>query len=111
MAAGPVKKSAAKAARPVAVVDGFALVRVAPRKKAAALSANDSASVLVRRIGEALKKPGIHKQVVFRDNKAGIYSYSADPRDPTRMVRESSDGTRRVGRLVKGRFVAAKKAA
>lgn len=111
MATGHTKKGASKTRQSVAVVAGFALVRVEPKKKAEAVSTNDTASVLVKRVGEALKKPGIHKQVVFRDNKTGIYSYSAYPKDPTKVVREASDGSKRIGRLVNGRFVATKTAA
>lgn len=111
MASGHTKKGASKTGQPVTVVGGFTLVRVEPKKKAAAVPANDTASVLVRRIGEALKRPGIDKQVVFRDNKAGIYSYSTYPRDPTKVIREASNGTKKVGRVVNGKFVATKTAA
>jgi hypothetical protein len=112
MPAEHTKKGASKTRQPTTVVAGFALVRVEPKKRSAsAVSANETASVLVKRVGEALRRPGIDKQVVFRDKKTGIYSYSTYPRDPTKVIREASDGTKRIGRLINGRFVAAKIAA
>lgn len=95
----------------VTEVAGFALVRVQPKRKSAEIPLSETATVLVQRAGRALKKPGIDKQVVFRDAKTGIFSYSTFPDDPTKIVREAADGSKRVGRLVNGRFVAAKTAA
>lgn len=94
--------------RSVAVVSGFALVRVEPKKRAVAVPRKDTAAVLVQKVGGALNKPGVDKRVVFKDQRTGVFSYSAYPGDPTKVVRESADGSKRVGRLVKGRFVAAK---
>ena len=95
----------------VKTVAGFALVRVQPKARNAAVPPKDSATVLVAKVGRALNKPGIDKRVVFRDDKTGIFSYSTYPGDPTKVVREAADGTKRIGRVVNGRFVAAKTAA
>ncbi len=64
----------------------------------------DEASVMVRKAGKALKKPGIKRKVVFKKATKGIFAYSVDPSDATRVVREASDGTRRIGRVIAGRF-------
>ncbi len=109
---GHAKKAASKAnvlpSRSVASVAGFELVQVGPKRKRPPIPAEDSASVLVQKVGKALRKPGIDKQTVFRGGATRVFSYSAYPSDPTRVVREASDGTKRIGRLVKGKFVAAK---
>ena len=115
MASSSAKKPSSKAVRltgeSVAVVAGFALVRVEPKKKRGAIPPKESSTVLVQKVGQALKKPGIDKKVVFRDNRTGVYSYSTYPSDPTKVMREAADGTKRIGRLVNGKFVAAKTAA
>ncbi len=92
----------------VATVAGFALVRVQPKRRAAPVSPKDSATVLVAKVGRALKKPGVARRVVFRDNQTGVFSYSTYANDPTKVVREAADGTKRIGNLVNGKFVAAK---
>ena len=68
----------------------------------------EGARVVVTKVGKALNRPGINKRkVVFRDGEVGgIFAYSVDPQDPTKVVREAFDGTRRSGRLVGGRFKA-----
>ena len=115
MASAASKKAAAKSSslkgQSVATVSGFALVRTQPRKKAVQVPSVDSAAVLMAKVGRALRKPGIDKQVVFADNRAGVFSYSTYPVDPSKVLRESADGTKRIGRLVNGRFVVAKSAA
>jgi hypothetical protein len=71
---------------------------------------SDEAKVAVIKVGQALSKPGIDKQrVVFKSHMrtdAGIFAYSIYPDDTTKVVREAADGTRRVGRLVGGKFKA-----
>jgi hypothetical protein len=115
MASAASKKSSTNSSQrkgqSVAVVSGFALVRTQPRKKPVQVPSKDSAAVLMAKVGRALKKPGIDKQVVFTDNRARVFSYSTYPVDPSKVVRESADGTKRIGRLVNGRFVAAKSVA
>lgn len=108
MATTPVKKASNKTVKltgvSVASVAGFVLVRTG-KKKAAAVRQADRASVLVAKAGRALSKPGIDRHVVFKGNQSRIFSYSTDPADPLRLVREASDGTKRVGRLVGAKFV------
>lgn len=108
MANTPSEKGASKAVRvtgeSVAVVAGFALVRT-EKKRPITVRQEDRAVVLVAKAGRALKKPGIDKQVVFKGNQPHIFSYSTYPLDPSKVVREASDGTKRVGRLVGKKFV------
>lgn len=116
MASAATKKTARQGADPtsqaVVQVAGFALVRTHPRRKSVEVPENDRATVLVAKAGAALRKPGIGRDVVFRDKRTGvIFSYSTYPADPTKVVRESADGTKRIGRLVNGKFIASKIAA
>lgn len=92
----------------VATVAGFALVRVQPKRRATPVPFKDSATVLVGKVGRALNKPGVDKRVVFRDNQTGVFSYSTYVNDPTKVVREAADGTKRIGNLINGKFVASK---
>lgn len=50
----------------------------------------------------ALRHPGLARRSIF--TTTGVSSYSAYTRDPSKIVRESTDGTKTVGRLVNGRF-------
>ena len=108
MATTPTKKASGNSVQltgvSVAVVEGFALVRT-DRIKPAAVRRADRATVLVAKAARALTKPGIDKQVVFKGNQSRIFSYSTDPADPSKLVREAADGTKRVGRLVGEKFV------
>lgn len=67
---------------------------------------------LLQKAAKALSKPGIPRSAVFGDgtNKR-LFSYSIDSEDPTRLVRIAFDGTRRVGKLVNGKFQPIKRAA
>ena len=67
---------------------------------------------LLQKAAKALSKPGIPRSAVFGDgtNKR-LFSYSLDSEDPTRLVRVAFDGTRRVGRLVNGKFQPIKRVA
>ncbi|MEJ8850812.1 hypothetical protein [Variovorax rhizosphaerae] len=66
-------------------------------------------TVFVRKLARALSTPGIHESLVFRGpNAAKVFSYSADPRDPGKILRKSFDGTRTTGQLVDGKFRASK---
>ncbi len=96
------------------VGDDLVLVRTAqPKKRVASTRAADRATVLVHKVANALQKPGILKSAVFRgSNSTKIFAYSVDPTDPSRVIREAADGTRRVGRLgADGKFKVADKAA
>jgi hypothetical protein len=105
-------KRQAVTGQPVAALGTrFVLVRVGSKAlgREAEVQPGDTASVLVTKAGQALKKPGIPKQAVFgHGNRSGIYAYSVYPADPTKIVREAADGSRTVGRLVNGRFQALK---
>lgn len=82
------------------------LVRVGKtRRPPRSVSRSDEAEVIVRKLGKALSKPGISKQVVFRTHTSEkVFAYSAYPEDVTKVVREAADGTRTVGRVVGRRF-------
>jgi len=73
----------------------------------------DKAKVLVGKAAVALKKPGIDKSSVFRGAKPQkVFAYSVLSGDTSKVVRESADGTRLVGRLgLDGKFRASNKAA
>jgi hypothetical protein len=101
--------------RLVGAEDGFAAARtvlgggfVLVRDRSAAqrrnpVRAGETAVDLVSRAAQALKKPGIDQsRVVFGKGQATrkkVFSYSADPADPSLLVREDSDGTRTRGRF------------
>lgn len=89
----------------------FVLVRVGGKAggQKQEVRPGDTASVLVTKAGQALKKPGIPKQAVFGSrDRSGVYAYSVYPADPSKIVREASDGSRTIGRLVNGKFQALK---
>jgi hypothetical protein len=67
---------------------------------------SEKSSVLIEGIAKAIRKAGIHRDVVFTPQKKGkkVYAYSIYPADPTKIVREDSNGRKKVGRLVGGKF-------
>ena len=64
----------------------------------------DTTVAMLRKTAKALNKPGISNLSIFTNKSAGIFAYSADPLDATKLVRTSRDGTRRKGRVVGGKF-------
>ena len=86
--------------------DDLVLVRLsAVNASPAKLENSERASSLVRKAGKALSKPGIRRETVFGHGSGrGISAYSVYPADPTKIVRESADGQKRIGRMVGGRF-------
>ena len=86
--------------------DDLVLVRLSAANAAPAkLDRSERASALVLKAGKALSKPGISRETVFGHGSGrGISAYSVYPADPTKVVRESADGKKRIGRLVGGRF-------
>jgi hypothetical protein len=83
----------------------LAIVRTGSPKSRMATRRSDQADVMVRKMGKALSKPGISKAAIFQGRVTGkIFAYSVDPSDATRIVREGPDGTRRIGRVVGGKF-------
>lgn len=86
----------------------FVIVRMGPAVKAETkVRAGEDARTMLLKMAKAIEKPGIRRDVVFPDSNPRAYAYYIDAKDPTRIVRESRDGTRKVGRLVQGRFRAA----
>ena len=97
-----------RAKRPVTlpiISTDFRIIRTDRLKAPGAVAHREQAGILVDKAVKALSKPGLKRDAVF--HKAGIYAYSLDPRDPTKVVRESSTGKKQVGRLVEGKFKAA----
>lgn len=87
---------------------GMALVKIGKTAKGA-VRPEDETTVLVKKAARALNKPGIDRSVVFQGpNAAKIFSYSVYPQDTTKVIRESANGARVVGRLVDGKFRAIK---
>jgi hypothetical protein len=65
----------------------------------------ESARVLVKKFGTALRSAGISRSDVFPPNFSGqLHIYSVDPTDPSRTIRRSRDGQSLVGRFIGGRF-------
>nr|WP_297530643.1 hypothetical protein [uncultured Roseateles sp.] len=67
---------------------------------------DEQTSSLMKKVGEALEKPGVSRKTVFPPGANISFVYSADPSDPSILVRKSADGKRERGRLVHGRFQA-----
>jgi hypothetical protein len=66
---------------------------------------SDETEVMLRKAAKALTKPGISKLSIFKGRKSpGIFAYSADPKDASKVVQEAWDGTRRVGKAVGRKF-------
>ncbi|MCK9687323.1 hypothetical protein [Scleromatobacter humisilvae] len=89
-------------------VPGFELVRISVLDKFSPAAESERASTLIPKFAAALNRPGISKAVVFRGLRRGVYSYSIDIADITRVVRVDADGRRTVGRFVGNRFRAVK---
>jgi hypothetical protein len=88
----------------VASVGGhFVLVKTSKSSTAAKAPKDESARLLAA-AGSALARPGISRSAVFGEGRKNVFAYSLDPQDPTRFIRESQDGTRRVGKMVNGKF-------
>jgi hypothetical protein len=96
-----------------ALGDDFVMVRVSATPARGPVPVAESAKALVTKAAVAMKKPGIDKASVFRGAKAKkVYAYSVLPSDVTKVVRESVDGVRHIGRFgVDGRFRVLSKAA
>jgi hypothetical protein len=93
--------------RPVTYLTGsFLLATTAlPKKKVASTKSAESARVLVKKFGTALRNAGISRSDVFPPDFSGqLHIYSVDPSDPSRTIRRSRDGESSVGRFVGGRF-------
>lgn len=88
----------------VASVGGhFLLVKTSHVRTLPKVPEGESARVLAA-AGRALARPGISRASVFGNGNKNVYAYSLDPQDSTRFIREARDGTRRVGKMVNGKF-------
>jgi hypothetical protein len=67
---------------------------------------SEDAGSLLKKVGNALNRPGINKDAIFKRFHSGVFAYSADPADPDKIVRRSVAGKKTIGRLVRGRFKA-----
>ena len=88
----------------VASIGGhFVLVKTSKSSPAAKAPTGESARLLAA-AGSALSRPGISRSSVFGSGRKNVFAYSLDPKDPTRFIREAQDGTRRIGKMVNGKF-------
>lgn len=111
--AAPKLKSAAKSAPAdqtvVAEVAGFQLVKSGRARKLPApapAKAMEASQALLTRVGKALRAPGIQPRPAVKN----AYVYAAYPADLTKVIERAPDGTKRIGRLVQGRFIPSKTA-
>ncbi len=117
MATSSIKKlDPQKSAKPLTVKGtavamfsgGMALVdtsggKVAPAKRT---KRDEQTNSLIKKVGAALERPGVSRKTVFPPGVHISFVYSADPADPSILVRKSPDGKSERGRLVHGRFQA-----
>jgi hypothetical protein len=71
-----------------------------------AISSREEAGALLKKVGQALNRPGISDKAIFKNRRSQVFAYSADPGDPEKIVRRSVDGKRSIGRLRGNRFQA-----
>jgi hypothetical protein len=103
-----LKRSAATGKIVAEFRNGLFLGQSGKAKKRTPL-ARETAAALAPLLGKALNTPGVRKDAVFGKpaGKRVVYAYFLDPTDTTKLVRESADGRRTVGRMVGGKFRAA----
>lgn len=94
----------------VSSVPGFVLVKKSAGRSLHQAPLSERAATLLPKFAQALNRPGISKDAVFKGKTHNVYSYSVDTTDTTRIVRVSADGRRTVGRLVGDKFVPVKAA-
>jgi hypothetical protein len=70
------------------------------------ISSREEAGALLKKVGQALNRPGISDKAIFKNGRSQVFAYSADPGDPEKIVRRSIDGKRTIGRLRGNRFKA-----
>ena len=87
--------------------NGFVLIKTSAHRN---IPKSKEPHQLLQKAAKALSKPGIPRSAVFGDgtNKR-VYGYSINPKDPSQFIRESFDGTKRIGRFVNGKFQLLKK--
>ena len=81
----------------------FVLVKTSKSAPIAKTTLSESARLLAA-AGQALSRPGISRSSVFGSGHKNVFTYSLDPQDSSRFIREAHDGTRRVGKMVNGKF-------
>ena len=87
------------AAKQLPLGNDFVLLNLSG-KTTRAVKASEQAQVLVTKAALALKSPGIPRAAVFRGAKPQkVFAYSALLEDSSKVVRESADGTRRIGTI------------
>ena len=93
----------------VALSNGFVLIKTSAHRN---IPKSNEPHQLLQKAAKALSKPGIPRSAVFGDgtNKR-VYGYSINPKDPSQFIRESFDGTKRIGRFINGKFQLIKKSA
>lgn len=89
----------------VSSVPGFVLLKKSAAKSRDSVDKSERATTLVPKVAQALQRPGLNRDAVFKGRKHHVYSFSIDTTDTTRVVRVSADGRRTVGRLKRGRFI------
>jgi len=104
------KKPAIVSGQAVATLsNGFVLIKTSAHRT---IPKTNEPHQLLQKAAKALSKPGIPRSAVFGDgtNKR-VFAYSINPKDPSQFVRESFDGTKRLGRFVNGKFQLIRKSA
>lgn len=77
------------------------LIILSLRSPTARVAPNDQmVSFLLPKMAKAIGKPGLSKNTVFRSNAGKtVYSYSIDPNNPDRLIREDASGEKTPGRF------------
>ena len=75
-----------------------------PVKRAKAAKRAEQTFSLLKKLGQALERPGVARDSMFPTDGCVSFVYSVDPNDPSILVRTAADGMRERGRLVHGRF-------
>ncbi len=76
-----------------------------PKRSVRRLKPEANTRQLILKLARALSKPGIDRAAVFGDPpNPKVYAYYVCAADTSKIVRESADGTRTIGRVVGGRF-------
>ena len=76
-----------------------------PKRSVRRLKPEANTRQLILKLARALSRPGIDRAEVFGDTyNPRVYSYYVCPTDPSKIVRESVNGTRTIGHVVGGCF-------
>lgn len=85
---------------------GMALIDTSGGKSAPVkhVKRDEQTNSLIKKVGEALERPGVARKTVFPPGGNTSFVYAVDPNDPSILVRRSPQGKRERGRLIHGRF-------